>query len=143
MEIKIIHFENTDYFLEIRNIRQRVFIEEQNVPEEIEKDGKDMESTLFLALHNEKPVGTCRMRMIDVQTAKAERIAVITEARGTGAGRKLIEALEEEAKSQGAKQIVMSAQTHALPFYKKLGYQTVGELFFEADIEHIQMKKNI
>ncbi|WP_052807436.1 GNAT family N-acetyltransferase [Risungbinella massiliensis] len=143
MEIKIICSENTDCLSQIQNIRHKVFIVEQNVPEEIEKDGKDMESTLFLALHNDKPVGTCRMRLIDVQTAKAERIAVITEARGTGAGRKLMEALEEEAKSQGAKQIVMSAQTHALPFYKKLGYQTVGEVFFKADIEHIEMKKNI
>lgn len=143
LEVKIVSNNEQQDIQAIKDIRRKVFIEEQNVPEEIELDGKDPLATQFLAMKGNQALGTCRMRFIDDKTVKMERVAVLATARGMGVGRKLIEALEKEAKRQGAKKIILEAQTHAIPFYEKLGYQKVGDLFWEFGIQHIDMCKKI
>ncbi|SEN07004.1 GNAT family N-acetyltransferase [Lihuaxuella thermophila] len=124
-------------------IRRKVFIEEQQVPEELELDEWDGQSTHFLALEQNTPVGTCRLRWLDARTAKAERVAVLRTKRNTGAGKKLMEALEAHAGKKGALSIVLNAQIQVVPFYEKLGYQAAGTPFFEAGIKHIPMKKEL
>ncbi|MBA4493290.1 GNAT family N-acetyltransferase [Paenactinomyces guangxiensis] len=124
-------------------IRRNVFIEEQQVPEDLEIDEWEDIATHFLALEEGKPVGTCRLRWVNPQTVKAERVAVLGEKRKTGAGKKLMEALELYARDKGAKTIVLNAQIQVVPFYEKLGYRGTGASFFEAGIKHIPMKKEL
>lgn len=125
------------------DIRRQVFIEEQEVPEDIEVDEYEQTATHFLALDGTEPVGTCRLRWVDPQTAKAERVAVLKEKRSTGAGRKLMEALEAYARDKGAHSIVLNAQARVLSFYEKLGYVAMGTPFMDAGIEHRKMKKEL
>lgn len=124
-------------------IRRKVFIEEQNVPEEMELDEWDGQATHFLAFEENEPIGTCRLRFLDPQTGKAERVAVLRTKRNTGAGKKLMQALELHASEKGAHTIVLNAQIQVVPFYEKLGYQATGAPFFEAGIKHIPMKKEL
>ncbi|TCP65446.1 GNAT family N-acetyltransferase [Baia soyae] len=124
-------------------IRQKVFVHEQGVPEDQEIDEKESCSVHFLATLDKKAIGTCRMRWYEPHVAKAERVAVIPEGRGTGAGRELMLALEEHARQEGAKKIVLSAQTQALPFYEKLGYIAEGDVYLDAGIDHKDMKKKL
>lgn len=124
-------------------IRKKVFVEEQRVPENLEIDEYEDEAIHFLAYVNGKPAGTARMRWLDEHTAKAERVAVIKRFRGSGIGRVLMDALEAAAKQRQVKTIVLHAQIQARPFYERLGYETYGELFLDAGIEHVAMKKNI
>jgi predicted GNAT family N-acyltransferase len=124
-------------------IRRNVFVDEQQVPEELELDDWDQTSTHLLALESSKPVGTCRLRWIDPTTVKAERVAVLSPKRNTGTGKQLMSALEQLAKEKGAHSIILNAQIQVLPFYEKLGYQSIGAPFMEAGIEHIKMKKDL
>ena len=123
-------------------IRRRVFVEGQGVPEALELDGLDDQCTHFLARVDGAPVGTARLRVVE-QGAKAERVGVIEAAQRQGVGRALMEALEDAARLRGLERLVLSAQLEAVPFYQRLGYQSHGEVFREADIPHLAMQKGL
>lgn len=61
------------------SIRTKVFVEEQNVPKDLEIDEWEEKAIHFLAWENELPIGTCRLRFVDQFTAKVERVAVLKE----------------------------------------------------------------
>lgn len=135
-----------------REIRRLVFIEEQRVDEALEFDGLDADAQHFLAWQTElQPrlaLGTARLRRLLPDEApshhvawKAERVAVLQAHRRTGAGRALMEALEQCAAERGAETILLHAQVAVIPFYESLGYTAHGDVFVEADIEHREMEK--
>jgi predicted GNAT family N-acyltransferase len=125
-------------------IRRRVFIDEQHVSEEEEIDHFDSDPTdasdvihVLVRLGGE-PVATGRLLLDDPpgQRAHIGRVAVLAERRGTGAGRAVMEALQEEARGLGRPGITLAAQMHAIPFYERLGYLARGAVFLDAGIEH-------
>jgi len=123
------------------HVRRLVFIEEQNVPEEEEIDEFEQESLHFVLYDDEKPVAAGRLRFIDEGVGKIERICVLPSYRGRGAGRMMMKAIEQHAKTTGASKVKLNAQTHAEPFYQKLGYETVSDIFMDAGIPHVAMVK--
>lgn len=130
-------------FSEIQAIRRLVFQEEQGVDPELEFDGLDSVADHFLAYLDDRPVGTARIRYLDGQTAKIERLAVISNARGNGIGKKLMEKAIEVAHQKGMKQAVIHAQEYVKGLHQKLGFEQVGECFEEAGILHIKMIKRL
>lgn len=140
--MKVIFFENEEELLrEALNIRRKVFVEEQGVPEEEELDGKDPESVHVLLEKEGKFIGTARIRKIDNGTFKIERVAILKEERGKGHGRFLMESIEKELSSKGVQKIVLNAQIQVRKFYERLGYREEGEIFYEANIPHVKMVK--
>ncbi len=99
-------------------VRRLVFIEEQNVPEDEEIDAFEDDSFHLVLYDGQTPVGAGRLRFIDEGVGKIERICVLPSYRGRGAGRMVMEAIEQLAKTKGAKTAKLNAQTHAEPFYK-------------------------
>jgi predicted GNAT family N-acyltransferase len=127
-------------------IRRKVFVEEQHVPDEMEIDEVDERAdTQYILIMNEeeKPVGTARFRPYGEGVLKVERVAVLKEQRGTGTGRMIMETIETTAKKAGYQGLKLAAQLHARKFYEGLGYQSQGETYLEAGIEHIDMVKSI
>jgi predicted GNAT family N-acyltransferase len=122
------------------DIRRRVFIEGQGVPDEIEIDGRDEAATHFLATRDGVPIATARLREYE-GAAKVERVAVLGEHRGGGVGRAVMEALEEDARSRGFSRAVLHAQVAVAEFYERLGYAREGPTFLEAEIPHVRMAK--
>lgn len=123
-------------------VRKAVFIEEQHVPEEEEVDQFENEATHFVLYDNELPIGAGRFRTID-GIGKIERICVLQAHRSRGIGRIIMEAIEQYAKENGVSKAKLNAQTHAQPFYEKLGYMTVSDVFMDAGIPHVTMVKNL
>jgi predicted GNAT family N-acyltransferase len=124
-------------------IRRRVFIEEQRVPEADELDGKDGERVHFLARDAAgRAIGCACLRRYGAKH-KVERVAVLPELRGSGLGRELMCAVEVHARARGQRELVLHAQSAVVAFYEKLGWQSVGERFFEAGIEHQKMEKRL
>jgi predicted GNAT family N-acyltransferase len=129
-------------------IRRKVFVDGQAVPVEIEFDGLDTDAEHFLAFgegrYEEAPValGTARMRIVN-GVAKAERIAVLEEARGSGIGRALVESIELHAHNSGLRLVRLNAQLQSAGFYEKLGYLAEGKVFIEAGIDHRLMTKHL
>lgn len=135
--------DGRDAYRRCREIRHVVFVEGQQVPEEIEFDGLDPEARHFIAWDEAgRAIGTARMRIVD-EAAKAERIAVLAEARGRGVGRALVEAIEAHARREGLHRVRLNAQVEASAFYEKQGYRPRGSIFVEAGIDHRAMEKTL
>ena len=123
------------------DVRYAVFVDEQDVPEDLEVDEYEDESVHFVAYREGDPVGAARLRERDEGTAKVERVAVVGEFRGEGYGRAIMHEVEGVAAARGYDQVTLHSQTHAAPFYDRLGYERVAEEFEEAGIPHVTMEK--
>lgn len=123
-----------------KDLRVRVFCEEQGVDADEELDDLDAVATHIVALDEKGVLATCRLRFID-GACKLERMAVDARARGLGVGARLLAGAEGAALDAGAPGMVLNAQTRAQGFYEANGYRPEGELFMEANIEHVRMTK--
>ncbi len=121
----------------LQQVRRAVFIVEQQVPEEEEWDADDLVSAHVLATRNREPVGTGRLS----PGGKIGRLAVISEFRRRGLGARILAALLNEAWHRGLLDVYLHAQVQALPFYKKAGFKAEGEVFDEAGIPHLKMRR--
>ncbi|MBN2857226.1 MAG: GNAT family N-acetyltransferase [Candidatus Delongbacteria bacterium] len=137
--LKVFEADYSHYKTEIRYVRNKVFVLGQNVPEDIEIDGKDGICFHVLLTKNDEPVGTGRMQ----KDGHIGRIAVLEEYRGMDFGTMIMQKLEEIAVDNGIKRTYLNSQCHAISFYLKLGYEPVGDTFYEAGIEHIKMVKEL
>ena len=121
-------------------IRFRVFVDEQSVPPEIELDEYDAVATHALALEGGQAIGTGRM-FLEEGVARIGRMAVDLPHRRRGVGGLVLRFLEDEAKTQGATEIVLHAQEYVKAFYAAHGYTEHGGTFMEAGILHVEMRK--
>lgn len=126
-------------------VRRDVFIDGQDVAEEIEMDGRDEDAIHFVIIDTEvdTAVGTARLRTPNGEYAKPERVAVRKAYRSEGLGRRLMGLVESEARSQGCQRTVLHAQKRVLEFYLGLGYEVTSEAFEEAGIVHVEMEKQL
>lgn len=123
-------------------IRKIVFVEEQRVDVEEEIDQFEESSVHFVLYDDDDAVGAGRFRMVDGK-GKVERICVLPSYRRKGSGKMIMDAIENFAKTQPVEVLKLNAQTHAIPFYEKLGYQVVSDEFMDAGIPHKTMEKQI
>lgn len=124
-------------------IRETVFVKEQEVNPEEEYDEFESISTHFLAKVDGEPAGTARWRHTD-KGIKLERFAVLEPMRGRGVGQALVKAVLEDITSHPTAEgslLYLHAQLPAVPLYEKFGFQKEGEVFLECDIAHYTMKR--
>jgi predicted GNAT family N-acyltransferase len=135
---KIIVFNASDKerHLKALKIRRKVFIEGQNVDEEIEVEHED-EATHFLLYYRRQAIGTARLRQINGKI-KLERFAILDQYRGLGLGNDLLRFVINHARGY-ALPIYLNAQFQVVGYYQKWGFKQKGEAFYEANIKHYQM----
>jgi predicted GNAT family N-acyltransferase len=131
-------------------IREVVFIEEQHVPEGIERDAEDARAFHVLAFQGGHAIGTGRLVALASPAAgeagpwgQIGRMAVLQAHRQGKVGSLVLAALEAEARRQGMAGILMHAQLYAIGFYRRHAYEPVGPVFEEAGIEHVEMRKRL
>ncbi|NUO92807.1 MAG: GNAT family N-acetyltransferase [Dermatophilaceae bacterium] len=132
-------------------VRKEVFVGEQGVPEDLEYDAYDAVAVHVLAVREDGvPLGTGRLLHGEAAAAKVGgdltvgslgRLAVAKEARGLGVGIALVRAIEDAARARGLAAVDLHAQTHALGFYERLGYEAYGPEYPEAGIPHRAMRR--
>lgn len=115
-----------------------VFVKEQNVQRERERDEFDTNSNHVLAMHRNKPIGCARIQIIDGR-AKLERVAVLKNCRKRGVGALLMDYLVTYCKNNAVEEIFLHAQCEVSDFYKKWGFEPRGEPFMEEGIKHVEM----
>jgi predicted GNAT family N-acyltransferase len=123
-------------------IRLEVFVNEQNVPIELEEDAFDHQAIHAILFLNHLPIGTARLFQEDPQSHVyfIGRLCVLSEYRQQGYGRALMQSLLEVAKSNEAKMCFIHAQSNAHTFYESIGFQVCSPPFMEAGIEHLMMQ---
>ena len=137
MRIAIVTWADAE--AELSNIRRTVFIEEQQVPKELEWDGEDEAALHVLVTEDSNPIACGRM----LADGHIGRMAVLKDYRGRGAGRLMLKTLLMEAEKLRRGRVFLNAQTQAAGFYAKYGFYTVGGEFPDANIPHVRMEKNL
>lgn len=135
MEIKIVDWSEGRTALS--NIRQKVFIEEQQVPSELEWDAEDSSATHFLGKEGNRPVACARL----LKDGKLGRVAVLRDYRHHGWGSRLLRAAEAHLKELKRNRIYLDAQAASYMFYFENGYRPDQEMFWDANIPHIRLSK--
>jgi YbgC/YbaW family acyl-CoA thioester hydrolase len=126
------------------HIRTTVFVQEQNIPIEMEWDDADQSCTHAVA-YNRFGLALATGRMLEhvPGVAKIGRMAVMRNMRGGGVGRSVLDALTDAAHRQGYREALLHAQLSAAPFYTQAGFAPRGPVFEEAGIAHVEMVKAI
>ena len=121
------------------NIREQVFVEEQQVPREAERDPFDSTARHYLATCDGIPCGAARWRQTD-QGIKLERFAVLASYRNRQVGAALLGAVLQDVQADHAdSKVYLNAQLPAVNFYKRHGFVAEGDMFTECDIQHYKM----
>jgi predicted GNAT family N-acyltransferase len=120
-------------------IRFEVFVREQRVPAEIELDDMDVRCIHAVAFLEELPVGTGRL----LPDGHIGRMAVLKSHRNRGIGAAMLRRLIEAARERGDREVALSAQVHAVPFYRAHGFVEEGGEYEEAGIAHQAMRLSL
>ena len=125
---------------QIFSIREKVFVEEQQVPREDEYDEFEDTARHYLALNDGQPCGTARWRRT-ANGVKLERFAVLAPFRSQQVGSAVLTRVVQDARvAHPDVPLYLHAQVQAVPFYARHGFQPEGDLFYECEIPHYKMQ---
>lgn len=137
MEISFVRWDDAQ--ADLRFIRRKVFIEEQQVPEDLEWDDDDKIAVHLLGKQDGNPVACARL----TSDGKLGRLAVLKEFRKHGWGSKLIRVSERFLHSKKIDKIYLNSQANSYYFYFQHGFRPTQNMLWDANIPHIRMQKTI
>lgn len=137
-ELEVRQVRTPDEFAAVVELRRRVFGLEQGIGGSRFDDPEDARSIHALAVVPEGAVGTGRLTLNANPDGEAQVtwVATLPEYRGRGIGTAVMRFLLERADEAGASMVALNAQTHALNFYRQLGFVAFGSRFEAFGIEH-------
>ena len=121
-------------------VRFSVFVDEQQIPRDVEIDAQDPTCEHVLATDSEgHPIGTARL----CPDGHIGRVAVLAHWRRHRVGTALMQSLIDRARRRSFGRIELSSQLSALPFYEALGFVARGPTYLEAGIDHRAMELDL
>lgn len=142
MEIKTIEFDSAEYAelvaLRISQLLEPIGIDASYINKENERN-----DIFIAAFENNAIIGCCVLTPKDKTVLQLRQMAVRSDLRGKHVGTAIIELAEEIARENGFSVLMMHARDPVIDFYKKCGYETVGDQFFEVGIGHHKMQKQL
>lgn len=134
LAVKTFRELSAEEFFRICEVREQVFVLEQKITLCAELDEQDLYSTHITLLENGKIVAYARCY---AEKGSAHIGRVLTTVRGKGFGLEIMKAAMEVCRAQlGCSHIVLHAQQQVIPFYEKLGFRVISDLFDECGILH-------
>jgi predicted GNAT family N-acyltransferase len=124
------------------DLRREVFVDEQGVALEEDRDGRDDAALHLVAFDGGELIGTCRL-LLDGGRVKLGRMVVKAAARGRGIAGLLLAEADARARDLGATTIVLGAQLTATGVYARAGYERYGDVFEDAGIDHVMMRRDL
>jgi len=121
-------------------LRNEVFVQEQGVDQALEWDEQDP-LCVHAVLRNRMGLTVATGRLLPALdgVSKIGRMAVKRQLRGLKLGDQVLTGLLEAARKRGDREVVLHAQCTAENFYQRQGFTKRGEVFVEADMDHVEM----
>jgi predicted GNAT family N-acyltransferase len=136
-EFEVLQVSWLDMESHLRSIRTLVFIEEQNVPIELEWEEEDVDCVHLLVKKDNNYIATARL----LDTGQIGRMAVLKPYRQCGIGSAMLKKFLSIAKAMDMESVFLNAQVDAIKFYEKFGFLKHGVPFDDAGIPHVRMDK--
>ncbi len=129
----------------IFSLRWQVLRELWNQPQGSERDDQEEQAIHFMATENNgQVIGTGRLQFNSPSQGQIRFMAVDPQYQGKGVGKKLVLAMEEEAKRNGISKIVLHAREFAVPFYESMQYKVTEQSYLLfGSVQHFLMEKKI
>lgn len=144
MTIEYTHDTTSTLYKDALDIRKRVFVQEQHVPETIEVDANETKAVHFVNYIKQRPAGTARLCPCPDKTYDLiQRVAVLPQYRGQHVGVALIQAVAAYHQAHYPQRALqLGAQVQAIPFYQRLGFEVIADWapYIEAGIHHREMR---
>lgn len=137
--IRFAYWDNATDHKMLSEIRRRVFIEEQKVPESLEWDEFDGSAMHFIVFYKHEAIAVARLK----PDGQIGRMAVLPAYRNQDIGSALLQFILKTADRKNLTQVYLHAQTSAIEFYERIGFVSHGNVFYEADIPHREMTKTL
>ena len=138
-DFRIIQVSWATHSTQLKAVREPVFVVEQAVEPDFEWDEIDAVAIHLLALSNNLAIGCARI----ISHRKIGRMAVLKELRGRGIGQALLQEAINVCQAHGTKTINLTAQTHAITFYKQAGFVEISGVYQDANIPHVDMQLDL
>ena len=125
-------------------VRYAVFVDEQGVDPDVEKDGYDEPDSPcdhYLIEEGGSLVGAFRVLLDEGDAAHVGRLCVLSTYRGKGLGSAALAFASREYAAKGYAKLVLGAQCHAVPFYEKCGFKVISDIYYDAGMPHRKMEK--
>ena len=133
--------ENEQESMGAREVRRQVFVEEQGISADLVFVGDEGGNEMNMVVKDgEMVIGTARVRIMDNNISKLERMAVLKPFRHEGVGRGIISFLNEQLRNRNINFVFLHAQHPVIDFYKSCGFSESGSPFYEAGMKHIKME---
>lgn len=136
--------ETQKEFEDMFDLRWRLLRKPWNQPKGSEKDDRENDSVNFIAVLDNKIIGTIRFQINENNEGQLRYLAVDDEYQRRGIATKLIREAESFAISKGISSLSLNGRKTAVKLFEKLGYKILKEghtLFGE--IEHFVMWKKL
>ncbi|MFZ2587863.1 MAG: GNAT family N-acetyltransferase [Alphaproteobacteria bacterium] len=145
MTISMSTLSHIDNLADCVAVRHEVFVVGQNIPHNLEQDGKDTQAPTFhvVAKDGTTPVGTARVVFPKPNQAKIGRMAVLESQRGKGIAKLLMAEVLKELERRNIPFAALSAQKYVANLYEHFGFEVVGDEYIEAGIPHVYMTKSL
>ena len=129
----------------VLRLRNEVFVLEQKCPYQ-DLDGQDLsgDTCHLMAWQDDQLVAY--LRLLDPTSQGGDvvigRVVIAEAGRGQGLGHELmVRALKEAQENWPDVPVYLSAQAHLQGYYRKHGFEVVGEAYLEDGIPHIGMRR--
>lgn len=117
--------------LDIKTIREKVFVYEYRMPAHSEFDNNDSHCDHVLIRDDDgSPIATGRL----CQDGKISRIAVVRKHRKSDVSQKVVKKLIAIAKKKGMKSVSIDTELNDVSKYRANGFKEVGSVYMEAGI---------
>ncbi|MBA2328159.1 MAG: GNAT family N-acetyltransferase [Flavisolibacter sp.] len=124
-------------------LRLNVLLEPIGVPATYIEREQEKDDLLIGAFNEDIIVGCCVLTPGNKDVIQLRQMAVLTALHGKGVGAAIVEFAEDIAASNGFKILMMHARSVVVDFYRKCGYEIVGDEFEEVGIKHYKMQKKL
>lgn len=98
---------------------------------------------LIASFEEDEILGCCVLSPSSDNKVRLRQMAVKDEVQGKGIGASIISFAENLAKDKGYRSIIMHARDSAIGFYEKFGYKITGDTFYEVNLPHHIMEKEL
>lgn len=119
----------------VYHIRREVFVREQGLTRSVYDEPDDRVSVHVIAQTSGQIIGAGRLTFIRDE-GQIAWLAVLKPDRRSGAGQAIMDHLMSIAAERPVQYVSLNAQTHALRFYERFGFESLGRRFHMNQIEH-------